>query len=141
MKTNQPRRPSTGLRPVQFSTTDLTELGQQLKAWRGSSARRSRIPDQVWKAAAALAGTHGVSKVAGALRLDYYKVRQHVSGSASAVSAAGFVEIPWPDSSSSMPHTCTVELCSARGGRMTLRFPGDSSALVALAQAFWKAQR
>lgn len=89
-----------------------------------------------------LARTHGVSQVARTLRLDYYKVRQHLlTGSASAASAPGFVEFPWPGSWPATGHTCKVELSSERGARMILHLPGDTSALVALAEAFWKRQR
>ena len=138
MKTTNDRKAST---PTHFSTTDLNELRQQLNGWRRSKPPRSRIPEQVWKSAATLARSHGVSKVAGALRLDYYKVRQHLTGSGTPASAAGFVEVPWPSPSPTIANNCTVELLGARGGRMIVHLPGDTRAVMVLAEAFWKRQR
>jgi|GEM_PF-6045727 len=44
-----------------FSATDLNELQRQLSAWRGAQRGRSRLPEQLWTAAATVAKTDGVS--------------------------------------------------------------------------------
>src|SRR5919106_4556591 len=79
---------------TQFSATDLKQLRQQLDAWRRSQTQRTPIPEPAWEAAATLARTHGVSRVAQTLRLDFYRLRQH-SIQAPRASGPGFVEIPW----------------------------------------------
>jgi len=126
---------------AQFSATDLQQLRQQLNAWRRSQTQRTPIPQPVWEAAATLARTHGVSRVAQTLRLDFYKLRRRPlqAPSSSSSSPPGFVEIPWmglAGATGSRP--CTVELSDARGGKMTVQLAGEAPVLVALAEAFWR---
>src|ERR671923_3110550 len=80
---------------TQFSATDLKQLRQQLDAWRRSQSRRTPIPEPAWEAAATLARTHGVSRVAQILRLDFYKLRCRLIAAPPSSSPPGFVEIPW----------------------------------------------
>src|SRR5438094_1356258 len=77
----------------QFSATDLTQLRQQLNAWRRSQTQRTRLPEPLWEAAAALARAHGVSRVAQMLRLDFYKLQRR--SIQPPLSSPRFVEIPW----------------------------------------------
>jgi hypothetical protein len=126
---------------TQFSSTDLKQLRQQLDAWRRSQTQRSPIPAPVWEAAATLARTHGVSRVAQTLRLDFYRLRQR-SIQAPAASGPGFVEIPWTSlTAPAATGPCTVELSDAQGGKMSVQLAGDSPVLVALAEAFWRRAR
>jgi hypothetical protein len=64
-----------------FSTTDLNRLQQQLAAWRREQSRSTRLPEVLWRAATDLARTQGPSRVACALRLDYYKLQQRLAAS------------------------------------------------------------
>mgnify|MGYP007117610690 FL=1 len=59
-----------------FSATDLEVLQRQVIAWRRARPGRSRIPEDLWAAAVALAGSEGVSWVARVLHLDYYRLKQ-----------------------------------------------------------------
>jgi hypothetical protein len=136
-----------------FSETDLEQLQHQLKAWRAACAgraRRRRLPEGVWKAATVLAGQQGVSRVARALHVDYYKLRQRTMGPRSARPATrrspvppGFVEVPvpWPTPARARDGGCTVELADGQGSRMTVRLAQTGPVLMALAQAFWSRRR
>ncbi len=48
---------------------ELRTLARQLDSWRKSQPGRARVPAEVWELAAALARTHGVSRVSRTLRL------------------------------------------------------------------------
>jgi len=53
---------------------DLAAAARWLDSWR--RRRRTRdLPAKVWDRAAKLAGRHGVSATARALRLDYYRIK------------------------------------------------------------------
>ena len=124
---------------TQFSATDLQQLRQQLDGWRRrSQTQRSPLPEPVWEAATTLARTHGVSRVAQTLHLDFYRLRRR-SIQAPPAPAPGFVEIPWTSlTAPAATGPCTVELSDAQGGKMSVQLAVDSPVLVALAEAFWR---
>lgn len=80
-----------------FSTTDLTQLQRQLDGWRRRQPGRPRLPEALWKSAAAVAQSEGLSQVPRTLRLDYYKLNQWVAQAKAAgrdaSPRAGFVEL------------------------------------------------
>jgi len=136
------------MRSALFSRTNLNQLQQQLNAWRESQRPRARLPDELWRAAAALAATHGVSYVAGHLRLEYNKLRRKLESPSprsapmsSAAAPKGFVELPAIDWPGLAGRACTVELSAGGSEKMTVRMSGETSALVALAEAFWRRRR
>ena len=47
---------------------ELDRLQQRFERWRRTHRIRSRIPEPLWTAAARVAGTYGVHRVAKALR-------------------------------------------------------------------------
>jgi len=123
---------------TQFCATDLKQLRQQLNTWRRSQTQRTAIPEPVWEAAATLSRTHGLSRVARTLRLDFYKLRRR-SVQAPSSSPPGFVEIPWMGlAAGAGSRPCTVELSDAQGAKMTVQLAGETPVLVALAEAFWR---
>ena len=124
----------------QFSATDLKQLRRQLDAWRRSQTQRTSLPEPVWEATATLACTHGVSRVAQTLRLDFYKLQRR-SIQAPALPPR-FVEFPWTGlTAPTATGPCTVELSDAHGAKMRMQLAGDSPVLVALAEAFWRRTR
>ena len=96
----------------------------------------------VWSAATELAKNQGPSLVARTLRLDYYKLRQRLAGTAvdRTVSPA-FVEVRAESMGLASPSESWVELADGTGARMTLRVRGELATLVALAQSFWRRRR
>lgn len=125
-----------------FSATDLNALGRQLSPWRRRQTGGTRIPDEVWAAAAALARTQGLSWVARTLRLDYYNLRRQCApadaGARANNAVATFVELQLEESGRGSGRTFRVELAEARGARMTIELGQDVPALIALAEAFWR---
>jgi len=125
-----------------FSTTDLNRLQRQLSAWRQKRTGRTRLPEAVWGAATDLARTQGPSLVARALRLDYYKLRQRLTGTSSFPTVpATFVEVKSAPLAGADGGESSVELVDGTGARMTLRVRSDLATLVALAQSFWRHRR
>lgn len=129
---------------IRFSATDLQQLEGQLTLWRRSRRHRRRLPEEVWAAAVELVRTHGLSRVARRLRLDYYKLQRGASGPMRPPTSKpiagcpeGFVELPWKASAPG-PMACRVELRNPQGATMTLHLPGDTALVVALAEAFWR---
>jgi hypothetical protein len=129
---------------MRFSATDLQQLEGQLTLWRRARRRRRRLPEELWAAAVTLARIHGLSRVARRLRLDYYKLQREASGPVRpstpkpvAACPEGFVELPW-GASAPGPMAWRVEWRNAQGATMTLHLPGDTAAVVALAEAFWR---
>jgi len=126
---------------TKFSTTDLSELRDQLEGWRQSQAGATRLPQTLWTSAATLAATHGVGPVARTLRLDYNKLKRQVPP-ASAVrlprAAPSFVELRPREWLPQATTACRIELSDRRGGKMTLELPCDPATVVGVAQAFWR---
>src|SRR6266542_592454 len=105
------------MRTAHFSKSNLDQLQQQLSSWRQSQPPRTRLPDKLWKAAASLAAQHGVSRVAGHLRLEYNKLRRKTesqprrsSQKAPPTVATGFVELQGLGLPGLTGGACTVEL-------------------------------
>ena len=61
-----------------LSRDTLSEAQSQFERWRRRRSRGTRIPAALWDAAAEAAREYGVSKVAGTLRLDYYKLKERL---------------------------------------------------------------
>lgn len=127
---------------TRYSRTDLTQLRDQLCAWRQSHGGRGRLPEDVWIAATTLASTQGVSQVARTLRLDFYKLRRrcgsgrHIQPDASG--SAPFVEVQLESSFPNDGDAFRVELTAVSGSRMTISLGRDASTLLTLAEAFWR---
>lgn len=77
-------------------TTDLARLEKRFQRWRRTRSRGERIPEDLWMAAATLARSEGVSPVARALVLDYYRLKERAAVQESpedADEAPSFVEL------------------------------------------------
>lgn len=129
----------------EFSTTDLDQLGRQLDAWRGKQRRRAGLPRELWDSAAGLARSLGVSQVSRRLRLDYYKLSRWVGqakGSPPDWLAPAFVELAVSDPGrvDDSPEF-RAEISRPGGSQLTLHLGRDVSAVVGLAEAFWRQER
>ena len=119
----------------------LSDVESQFESWRRSRRRGARIPAALWDAAVKAADACGVSKVAIALRLDYYKLKQRLEEAPepAPVGEGRFVEIPWPSSPAS---ACVFELEDAEGTRLRVTLQSASSAeLEPLARTLWSLAR
>jgi hypothetical protein len=131
------------MKPLTFSWTDLHRLHDQLDSWRRRQTGRQRLPSELWEAAAKLAATHGVTRVARTLRLDFHRVRRECqqlpSSAPIGVAPPGFVELKLDPSPSSVGFAAGwVELSDGAHRRMRLHTGQDPAAWVALARAFWE---
>ena len=117
----------------------LSDAQSQFERWRRSRSRGTRIPAVLWDAATEAAREYGVSKVAGALHLDYYKLKERLESAPELPgpepgNGQGFLEIPLYSSTAE----CVFELEDGQGTRLRVAFKGASAAeLEPLARAFW----
>jgi hypothetical protein len=119
----------------------LSDVKSEFARWRRGRRLGTRIPSTLWDAAVGAARDCGVSKVAGALSLDYYKLRQRLEAAPGLGTGGGgaFLEIPLPASPTS---ECVFEVEDAQGARLRVTVKGASAAeLEPLARAFWSLGR
>ena len=124
-------------------SSDIEEAHRRLEDWRKSHRRGKRIPAPLWALAAALARTHGVSRISQKLGLDYNGLKRRAEPKATPRRSRlkpppGFVELPLIGQPAQCPN-CTVELAQATGAKMTIRWEGKEGLdLVGLVEAFWR---
>ena len=121
----------------------LSDAESQFEGWRRSRRRGARIPAALWQAAVDAAREHGVSKVASALSLDYYRLKERLESvpvlSEVESAGGGFLEVPLFTSSAS---ECIFELEDGEGTRLRVELKGAASAeLETLARTFWSLAR
>jgi hypothetical protein len=117
---------------------DLARGRGRLEAWREGRSG-GRIPQRLWALAVRLAKTHGLSRTAMALRLDYYSLKKQVeaAGSQPSSSNAAFVELPAPV----IAKQCLFELDNRAGTTRRLQLIGyDTADVERLARSFWSAE-
>ena len=110
----------------------------RFEAWRRARAAGARIPERLWTLAVKLAGAHGLSRTASALRLDYYGLKRRVASSNSdrRSPTPAFVELsPVP---AATPRECVIELEDSSGSTMRIHLRDcELPDLVALGRSFW----
>ncbi|MBC8443848.1 MAG: hypothetical protein H8D81_01900 [Deltaproteobacteria bacterium] len=121
--------------------SDLKAARTRFEKWRTTRSGRSRIPDALWDLAVQVVQTHGVYRVAKALRLDYQGLKRHAAAArpscAQKESSSPFVELDL--SGSFFPTTeCVLELEEGDGSKMTIRLKGTSSVdVIGLSKTFF----
>jgi hypothetical protein len=121
-----------------FSATDLAALQRQVTAWRRAQRGRSRLPEDLWTAAAALARSEGVRWVPRALRLDFHRLKRRCTqGAGDALSPAAlpaFVEVQLGPSIPEPTHRWRIELHDESANRLTIEMGNEIPALVAVVE-------
>ena len=120
---------------------ELSRAIERFERWRVRRAHGARIPATLWKSAVKLAGRHGVSRVATALKLDYYALkgrleRQPVPGMDVEVPSAppAFVELA--PAACSASGQCLIEFANRAGSTLRVHLPaGQVPDLVALVRS------
>ena len=127
--------------PSPIILTQVERVRKRFEHWRRTRKKRSRIPEQLWNAAVAVAESYGVNPTARALGLDYYELKKRLdSGPGAAVvekqGIKTFVEVvPAP---SALHPECVVELESAKGTKMRIHLKGVGAPDGALLRSlFW----
>src|SRR5258708_25792718 len=134
------------MRADEFSTGDLNRLQGQLALWRGKQRERAPLPEAVWRAAAALAQSLGVSRVSRALRLNYEKLNRWTAEDTDRAqdlpAQATFLELAVGDAKAGdVSHGYRVEIVDGTTDKLTFHLGGDMRAVVALAESFWRRKR
>ena len=120
--------------------SDLARARRRFETWRAERLVGSRIPQSLWRLAVRLVSKHGVSRTAGALRVDYYSLKKQTEASAQEKTSSGaaFVELPVP---AVVGKQCLFELTNSAGGRMRVQLLGyDANEIEAVARTLWTAE-
>ncbi len=121
-------------------TITLATVKQQFKKWRDSRQHRSRIPDELWEAAASLSGQYSTHYISKSLRVNHSALRDRIAArslSENKEIQTCFFELPPPQS----PPTseCLVEMENSHGDKMRMHFTGEISLdFLTLGQDFWR---
>jgi hypothetical protein len=124
---------------------DIEEVRCRVQEWRRRRKHGSRIPEALWISAVKLAKKHRPARVAHALGLDYYALKQRLNtankhDTSEREAKPTFIEL--------LPGTlashceCTIEIEHRRGAKMKLQLKGVSAGdLAAVSRALWSAGR
>jgi hypothetical protein len=118
---------------------DLVRGRARFQAWRTHRKAGERIPQSLWAVAVRLATTHGVSRTAAALGLDYYSLKKRTESPANPRQSDGpaFVELTAP---AMVAKQCRFELDNGSGATMRVQLVGyDAADVEALSRSFWDA--
>jgi len=127
-------------------TAALERLTKRVAAWRERRAHpRSRVPEELWNEAVAVARTRGVHATAKAIRFGYYELKARMDNAASAQlerTHTTFVEVQMPTAPPNVGEArMVVELTSSRGRRMRIEVADARSMdLGGLVESFWRGE-
>ncbi len=124
------------------SFDDVEELRRRFEEFRSQHRTRTRLPEELWRAAAEIAERRGMNLVCRCLRLDSNSLKKWMGkrvhgpsarrggrkGSAMA-PAATFMELLAP--ATSVAASCIVEVESQRGGKLRLELKGIATSEIA----------
>jgi hypothetical protein len=128
---------------------DVEQLQRRFAEWRGTHAVRTRLPEELWAAAAELAQRDGMDATARALEVDKPSLRKWADrlrpqrqprprGSPPkrrGKAVPTFVELL--ASGSGATASCLIEVESSRGGKLRLELKAiETSQLAELIRAF-----
>jgi hypothetical protein len=118
---------------------DLVRGRARFQAWRTRRKAGERIPQSLWAVAVRLAKTHGVSRTAAALGLDYYSLKKRTEspGTPRQSNGPAFVEFASP---AMVAKQCRFELDNGAGATMRVQLVGyDAADVEAFSRSFWNA--
>ena len=121
---------------------DLEQLQRRFEEFRNLRPSRGRLPAGLWKEAAEAARRFGLNPTAQALRLDYNRLKKHMTAAPSPIKqrkqvapAPTFVELI-----GAVPRVttdCRIEVESDRGAKLRLELKGlATSELASLIRGF-----
>ena len=111
----------------------------RFEAWRRTREVGARIPERLWTLAVELAREHGLSRTAGALKLDYNSLKRRVeSKDADSASSRGtFIEFSPPPPAGE----CVIECEDGSGASLRVHLRGcEIPDLAALTRCFWSGE-
>lgn len=124
------------------SFDDVEELRKRFEEFRNQHQRRTRLPEELWRAAAEIAERRGMNVVCRRLRLDANSLKKWmgkgVSGPgrkytrrerAAVAPPTAFVELLTP--ASGVAASCIIEVESRRGSKLRLEVKGIATSEIA----------
>src|ERR1700678_1529355 len=122
------------------SFDDVEELRRRFEEFRSQHQRRTRLPEELWRAAAEIAGRRRLNLGCRGLRLDSNRLKKgmgkggnwhrQAGGKRSAMTpTATFMELLTP--ATSVAASCVVEVESQRGGKLRLELKGIATSEIA----------
>jgi hypothetical protein len=119
---------------------DLARGRSRFQSWRVTRKAGSRIPPALWELAVRLAKSHGVSRTATVLGLDYYSLQKRAKAADTPAQPGGpaFVELAPPVM---VAKQCRFELDNGSGATIRVQLVGyDAADIEALARGFGNAR-
>ena len=119
----------------------LSTARRQFDQWRSRHRKHVRLPEELWRQAAALAREHGLHKTSLALGLKYYSLKKHLDQMTTdrAIPAKGepdFIELV-PGVMTPGTIECTIEWADGGGSKVRMHIKGAAMPeLVSLAGVF-----
>jgi len=119
----------------------LSAASQRFNQWRSRHRKRTRLPKELWRQAAALAREHGLNKTARTLGLDYYSLQKHLEQMTTeelipAKAEANFIELLGGAMTPGLIE-CTIEWADGGGSTVRMHIKGAGlSELASLAGVF-----
>jgi hypothetical protein len=138
-----------GRKKARLPEARIEPVRRQIEHWRQKRAKRSPMPEPLWRAAVGLAREHGVYAAAQALRLSYDSLRRRAEAVGVArrmrrdrghvqEPPAMFVELPPALSiAPAGPSGLVVEVVGSSGQRLTVRLRGGELDVAELIRACW----
>ncbi len=126
---------------VRTNEPALGGLRRRFASWRQKRLKRSRIPEDLWKAAIKAARKHGVWRTAQRLGVDYYSLKARLKRKPARARDNGAVEfVELPGKLSSAGPVSVVELQDGDGHRLRVELRDEVNAQ-SLAMSLWKQRR
>jgi hypothetical protein len=114
---------------VRNGPQSLEEVEGQFDAWRQQRTKGQRIPEALWKAAAALYPRHSIYQISRTLRLDHMDLKARVRVGERRRSKRKqepqFIELPFTSSAADTAE-CLVKVRDRRGARIHIEVKGAS---------------
>jgi len=120
----------------------LVALRRRVQRWRrGASGRGSRIPEEIWAEAVAVARSAGLWATAQALRFNYSNLKRRTLAAGerprARKQAVEFVALPMPPLANGLK--VLIDLVGRDGEQMRIEVSGGSAAeVVTLTEALWR---
>jgi hypothetical protein len=120
---------------------DVEELRRRFEEFRSQHQRRTRLPEELWRVAAEIAGRRGVNLVCRCLRLDSNSLKKWMGKGingfrpgprrkrSAMTPPATFMELLTP--ATSVAASCVVEVESQRGSKLRLELKGIATSEIA----------
>jgi len=124
------------------SFDDVEELRRRFEEFRSQHRTRTRLPEELWRAAAEIPGRRGINLVCRCLRLDSNSLKKRMGKGVhgpggrrvgrqrtAMTPTATFMELLTP--ATSVASSCVVEVESQRGGKLRLELKGIATSEIA----------